>query len=144
MKRGGAGGTAVPAVDDAAESERAVDGARANANPAEFMLEVCSFLLVLTIRYDEEHLGIDFFQAIGAGVTPRIGDRDWKDIWLESPEFQKTVDEIATIKAEALSRPAPEKKMTSTCGVFVHLGPLHNSYVCRRVVILVPTPNCNS
>ncbi len=33
-----------------------------NVNPAEYMLE-----------------------AIGAGITPRIGDRDWKDIWLDSP-----------------------------------------------------------
>ncbi|KAF8203885.1 pleiotropic drug resistance ABC transporter [Pholiota molesta] len=53
-----------------------------NVNPAEYMLE-----------------------AIGAGVTPRIGDRDWKDIWLDSPEQQKAKQEIAEIKEKALLRP---------------------------------------
>ncbi|KAF9010854.1 ABC-2 type transporter-domain-containing protein [Cyathus striatus] len=62
-----------------------------NVNPAEFMLE-----------------------AIGAGVTPRIGDRDWKDIWLDSPEFQKVTREIDTIKKEALALPVPDKSSTST------------------------------
>jgi len=63
-----------------------------NVNPAEFMLE-----------------------AIGAGVSPRIGDRDWKDIWLQSPECQQVKDEIAAIKQEALSGPEPDKKALSTC-----------------------------
>lgn len=48
-----------------------------NVNPAEYMLE-----------------------AIGAGITPRIGDRDWKDIWLDSPEFARAKEEIEVIKRE--------------------------------------------
>ena len=63
-----------------------------NANPAEYMLE-----------------------AIGAGVTPRVGDRDWKDIWLESPEFIKTKEEIATIKKAALLEEDPDQKLITTC-----------------------------
>ena len=63
-----------------------------NVNPAEYMLE-----------------------AIGAGVTPRIGDRDWKDIWLESPEYQQALREIAEIKAEALKKPPIDRKTMSTC-----------------------------
>ena len=55
-----------------------------DVNPAEYMLD-----------------------AIGAGLTPRVGDRDWADIWRESPESQDTLDEIARIKAEAAKR---EKK----------------------------------
>ena len=31
--------------------------------------------------------------AIGAGIAPRIGDKDWGEIWRES-------DELATIKAD--------------------------------------------
>ncbi|KAJ7755026.1 ABC-2 type transporter-domain-containing protein [Mycena maculata] len=62
-----------------------------NVNPAEYMLE-----------------------AIGAGTTPRVGDRDWKDIWLESPQCQKLRDDIATIKREALTLPEPDKKKLST------------------------------
>jgi ATP-binding cassette subfamily G (WHITE) protein 2 (SNQ2) len=48
-----------------------------DANPAEFMLE-----------------------AIGAGSSPRIGDRDWADIWDDSPEFAAVKKEITEIKAE--------------------------------------------
>ncbi|KAG5220334.1 pleiotropic drug resistance abc transporter [Salix suchowensis] len=50
-----------------------------NANPAEFMLE-----------------------AIGAGVAARIGDRDWKDVWLDSPECRIVRQEIEDIKRAAL------------------------------------------
>ncbi|KAF5389998.1 hypothetical protein D9757_003903 [Collybiopsis confluens] len=52
-----------------------------NVNPTEFMLE-----------------------AIGAGVSPRIGNRDWKDIWLDSPECAKVRREIDDIKARGLAR----------------------------------------
>ncbi|KAF5312934.1 hypothetical protein D9619_002752 [Psilocybe cf. subviscida] len=52
-----------------------------NVNPAEYMLE-----------------------AIGAGVTPRVGNRDWKDIWLDSPEHQKVKEDIEVIKRDALAR----------------------------------------
>ncbi|TFY82670.1 hypothetical protein EWM64_g1346 [Hericium alpestre] len=62
-----------------------------NVNPAEFMLE-----------------------AIGAGVTPRIGDRDWKDIWLDSPEYKRTRQEIEDIKAKALAKPHEGNKKSST------------------------------
>jgi len=63
-----------------------------NVNPAEYMLE-----------------------AIGAGITPRVGDRDWKDIWLDSPEHARVKEEIAAIKREALSLPVVESEHQSTC-----------------------------
>jgi ATP-binding cassette subfamily G (WHITE) protein 2 (SNQ2) len=66
-----------------------------NVNPAEYMLE-----------------------AIGAGISPRVGDRDWKDLWLDSRESQKVRNEIKAIKEEALSRPEPDKKTLSTCSYF--------------------------
>ncbi|RDB29035.1 ABC transporter G family member 11 [Hypsizygus marmoreus] len=62
-----------------------------NVNPAEYMLE-----------------------AIGAGVSPRIGDRDWKDVWLDSPESKKAREEIKAIKEQALARPEPDRKALST------------------------------
>ena len=52
--------------------------------------------------------------AIGAGLTPRVGDRDWAELWRESPEFQQTVDEIAKIKTEALKREKEDNKVTSS------------------------------
>ena len=57
-----------------------------NMNPAEYMLE-----------------------AIGAGVSPRIGDRDWKDVWLDSPECAIAIKEIQDMKAKALAKPVQEK-----------------------------------
>ncbi|KAF8633557.1 hypothetical protein AX15_001356 [Amanita polypyramis BW_CC] len=62
-----------------------------NVNPAEYMLE-----------------------AIGAGVTPRVGDRDWGDIWRESPEFKRVKEEIRSIKAAGLAKPADDKKNITT------------------------------
>ena len=52
-----------------------------DANPAEYMLI-----------------------TIGAGKTPRIGHRDWKDIWLDSPEFQLIKEEIRKLRRSAASR----------------------------------------
>jgi len=46
-------------------------------NPAEFMLE-----------------------AIGAGSRHRVGDRDWADIWNDSPEFEEVKKQIIRIKEE--------------------------------------------
>ncbi|KAF9041171.1 ABC-2 type transporter-domain-containing protein [Rhodocollybia butyracea] len=63
-----------------------------NVNPAEYMLE-----------------------AIGAGVAPRIGDRDWKDVWLDSPECAVVRREIDTIKAQGLAKPEPNQQTMSTC-----------------------------
>ena len=47
--------------------------------------------------------------AIGAGLTPCVGDRDWADIWHESPEFKETIEEIQQIKAGGLKKPVEEK-----------------------------------
>jgi ABC-2 type transporter len=63
-----------------------------NVNPAEYMLE-----------------------AIGAGVTPRVGNQDWKDTWLESPEFTKVTEEIATIKKVALLEEESDRTSMSLC-----------------------------
>ncbi|KAK4133652.1 hypothetical protein BT67DRAFT_434638 [Trichocladium antarcticum] len=49
--------------------------ARDNDNVAEFMLE-----------------------AIGAGSSPRIGNRDWADIWADSPELANVKDTILQMK----------------------------------------------
>jgi ATP-binding cassette, subfamily G (WHITE), member 2, SNQ2 len=46
-------------------------------NPAEFMLE-----------------------TIGAGSRRRVGDRDWADIWNDSPEFEDVKKQIVRIKEE--------------------------------------------
>lgn len=60
-----------------------------DANPAEYILD-----------------------AIGAGMAPRIGHRDWKDIWLESPEFQVVKEEIRELRLSATSI---KRKIGSKC-----------------------------
>ncbi|KAI6120967.1 pleiotropic drug resistance ABC transporter [Pisolithus croceorrhizus] len=62
-----------------------------NVNPAEYMLE-----------------------AIGAGLSPRVGPRDWKDVWLDSPEYRRAREEINEIKAQAFAKPIPPEGKTNT------------------------------
>lgn len=65
---------------------------------------------------------ISMLEAIGAGVTPRIGSRDWKDIWLDSPECAKAKEEIKQMKAEALAKPAETNlELTKTCAFLLYL-----------------------
>jgi len=52
--------------------------------------------------------------AIGAGLTPRVGDQDWAEVWHESSEFQETLDEIARIKTEASKQGKGENKTSSS------------------------------
>jgi ATP-binding cassette, subfamily G (WHITE), member 2, SNQ2 len=62
-----------------------------DANPAEWMLD-----------------------AIGAGIAPRIGDKDWGEIWRESDELAATKAEIIELKEtrrrEVGSAPQEEQK----------------------------------
>ncbi|KAG6329970.1 hypothetical protein ID866_9118 [Astraeus odoratus] len=62
-----------------------------NVNPAEYMLE-----------------------AIGAGLSPRVGPRDWKDIWLDSPEYRRVREEIDEIKSQGLGKPVSVEEKTRT------------------------------
>ncbi|KAG9229650.1 putative ABC transporter G family member 11 [Amylocarpus encephaloides] len=51
-----------------------------DANPAEYMLD-----------------------AIGAGQAPRVGDRDWAEIFAESPELANIKDRISQMKTQRLA-----------------------------------------
>ncbi|KAB2576650.1 ABC transporter G family member 11 [Lasiodiplodia theobromae] len=67
----------------------------ADLNPAEWMLD-----------------------AIGAGQTPRIGNKDWGDIWKDSDEFAKVKENIIRMKRERIeevgSAPEVEQKEYAT------------------------------
>ncbi|KAL2198045.1 ABC-2 type transporter-domain-containing protein [Corynascus similis CBS 632.67] len=57
-------------------------------------------------------------EAIGAGSSPRIGNRDWADIWADSPELANVKDEISRMKeqrkaAGAQRNPDLEKEYAS-------------------------------
>ena len=51
--------------------------------------------------------------AIGAGLTPRVGDRDWADVWRDSLEFKSTLREIEQIKTTGLAKPVEQNKHIS-------------------------------
>ena len=76
-----------------------------NVNPAEFMLD-----------------------AIGAGLSPRIGDRDWKDHWLDSDEYRDVLAEIAKIKQGTQSKDDVPKKITMCKFLLSHCVVLCSSY----------------
>lgn len=57
-------------------------------------------------------------EAIGAGSAPRVGDRDWADIWADSPELAATKEAIIQMKrdrqgAGKSSNPELEKEYAS-------------------------------
>ena len=58
-----------------------------DANPAEWMLD-----------------------AIGAGQAPRIGSRDWGDVWRTSTELANVKEEISRIKAERVQLMGSNRK----------------------------------
>lgn len=67
---------------------------------------------------DTDNIAEFMLEAIGAGSSPRIGDRDWADIWAESPELAKVKETIAQMKearkaAGAQRRPELEKEYAS-------------------------------
>lgn len=85
-----------------------------DANPAEWMLD-----------------------AIGAGLTPRLGDGDWGEKWAESEEFVRVKQEIVNIKAEVTGR-------TSQQGQKEYATPLWHQIkhvVKRQSISFWRTPN---
>lgn len=57
--------------------------------------------------------------AIGAGLAPRVGDRDWKDVWLDSPEYQTMRQEIETLKQQGLAIPVQERHSEAACKLLI-------------------------
>ena len=53
--------------------------------------------------------------AIGAGLAPRIGERDWKDVWRDSPEYQKALQDIEQVKKDGLAKPVVNTHKATTC-----------------------------
>lgn len=80
-------------------------------------------------------------EAIGAGVTARIGSRDWGDLWLESKEFSETKKEIVRLREEGLkNNPTEQAEKASPCEFFLPLGRIH-SFIDQHDTIVSPLPN---
>ncbi|KAK8078824.1 hypothetical protein PG994_002631 [Apiospora phragmitis] len=52
------------------------------------------------IAKDTDNVAEFMLEAVGAGSAPRIGDRDWADIWRDSPELANAKDTISQLKEE--------------------------------------------
>ncbi|KAK8096860.1 ABC-2 type transporter [Apiospora kogelbergensis] len=52
------------------------------------------------IAKDTDNVAEFMLEAVGAGSAPRIGDRDWHDIWRDSPELANVKDTISQLKEE--------------------------------------------
>lgn len=60
-------------------------------------------------------------EAIGAGITPRTGNRDWAEIWDSSQECEQAREEIQHIKAQGLtSRPITNNISTRYATPFLY------------------------
>ncbi|KAK1767800.1 ABC-2 type transporter-domain-containing protein [Phialemonium atrogriseum] len=50
------------------------------------------------VAQDTDNVAEFMLEAIGAGSAPRIGNRDWADIWEDSPELANVKDTISQMK----------------------------------------------
>lgn len=50
------------------------------------------------VAQDTDNVAEFMLEAIGAGSAPRIGNRDWADLWEESPELANVKDAISQMK----------------------------------------------
>lgn len=84
------------------------------ANPAEWMLD-----------------------AIGAGLTPRLGDRDWGEIWRDSHEFIDAKRDILDIKRQITGRTSQEGQKEYASPVWHQM----KHVIYRQSVSFWRTPN---
>lgn len=55
------------------------------------------------VAQDTDNVAEFMLDAIGAGSAPRIGPRDWADIWEDSPELANVKDQIMRMKEERIA-----------------------------------------
>ncbi|KAK1759774.1 ABC-2 type transporter-domain-containing protein [Echria macrotheca] len=55
------------------------------------------------VAKDTDNVAEFMLEAIGAGSAPRIGNRDWADIWADSPELANVKDAITRMKDERIA-----------------------------------------
>lgn len=55
------------------------------------------------VAKDTDNVAEFMLEAIGAGSAPRIGRRDWGDIWADSPELANVKDAIAQMKDQRIA-----------------------------------------
>ena len=60
---------------------------------------------------DDQNVAEWMLEAIGAGLAPRIGDRDWGEVWQESDELAIIKQDIVAMKGRRQQEVAAEPKL---------------------------------
>ena len=82
--------------------------------------------------------------AIGAGLAPRIGNKDWGEIWNESPEAKIAKEEIIALKTEALARSDSQvTEQESKCEHTPSSCPIATHMASRCYPLLPSTQDCD-
>lgn len=71
------------------------------------------------IAGDSDNVAEFMLEAIGAGSAPRIGNKDWADIWKDSPELANVKDTISQLKEARRGQqidPAMQREYASPLG----------------------------
>jgi ATP-binding cassette subfamily G (WHITE) protein 2 (SNQ2) len=55
------------------------------------------------VAKDTDNVAEFMLEAIGAGSSPRVGDRDWADVWADSPELANVKNTITQMKDARLA-----------------------------------------
>ncbi|KAK4458061.1 putative ATP-binding transporter [Cladorrhinum samala] len=77
-------------------------------------------------------------EAIGAGSSPRIGSRDWADIWADSPELANIKDTISQMKS---SRLAAVQQASSSAGSNAHIEKEYASPLKHQLAVVIRRAN---
>jgi ATP-binding cassette subfamily G (WHITE) protein 2 (SNQ2) len=75
--------------------------------------------------------------AIGAGLTRKLGDSDWGDVWNGSEEFARVKTDITKLKSEAISSISQEGQIEYATPIWHQI----NHVVKRQSISFWRTPN---
>lgn len=76
-------------------------------------------------------------EAIGAGSSPRIGSRDWADIWADSPELANVKDTISQMKSSRLAA----VQASSSAGSDAHIEKEYASPLMHQLAVVIRRAN---
>jgi ATP-binding cassette subfamily G (WHITE) protein 2 (SNQ2) len=75
--------------------------------------------------------------AIGAGLTPKLGDRDWGEVWDDSEEFVRVKADITRLKSKAISSTSQEGQVEYATPIWHQI----KHVVKRQSISFWRTPN---
>ncbi len=85
------------------------------------------------VAKDSDNVAEFMLEAIGAGSSPRIGGRDWADVWEDSPEFAEARTEISRLKEARVA--------AAGCAASVELEKEYASPLAHQLRVVVRRTN---